>query len=88
MPFFTILCDKGYIGSTPDTPNLRRIVPFKGETNLIEAKFNKDLRVQRIHIEQFFGKLKKSFMIFYHPYKLIFFINLSILILMKIFLEI
>ena len=73
--FFAILCDKGYIGETPEYPQLRRITPYKGNLNFIERRFNSDLSKHRIHIEQFFGRLKKSFGIFFRPYKYLFIIS-------------
>lgn len=55
--FWSALLDKGYVGPQNDTPDLRRIVPFKAPATHLQQAFNEAQSRDRVHVECFFGRL-------------------------------
>ena len=41
--YWSVLCDKGYVGPATDTPHEMRILPKKGTTSNEERKRNKEI---------------------------------------------
>ena len=55
--------DKGYIGPASDTPHLRRITPVKKAVTHHEQEHNHAVNRIRVPVEQFFGRMWKSWKI-------------------------
>ncbi len=61
--YWEVLVDKGYIGPASDTPHVKRITPVKKPNSTQAVKRNKDIGAGRVHIECFFGRLVKKFVL-------------------------
>lgn len=67
---WSMIMDKGYIGPATDTPGLRRIMPAKGPNISAEQRRdNEEISRVRVHVECFFGRLKKMWAIATKRYK-------------------
>lgn len=67
---WSILGDKAYTGPGSDTPSVRRIFINKNPTSMSEISRNEELSKIRVHIECWFGRLKKLWKFAREVYKL------------------
>eukprot|EP01124_Arcella_intermedia_P015949 TRINITY_DN22498_c0_g1_i1.p1 TRINITY_DN22498_c0_g1~~TRINITY_DN22498_c0_g1_i1.p1 ORF type:complete len:323 (-),score=70.24 TRINITY_DN22498_c0_g1_i1:47-889(-) len=66
---WSILMDKGYTGPQGDTPEVRRIVPHKGNTlSPNQIRDNNEIKKKRVWVECFFGKMCLSWNFVKKPY--------------------
>jgi len=57
--FWAAILDKGYTGPATDTPDLRRIVPKKGQLTQGERANNEKINRIRVPVEQYLGRLNQ-----------------------------
>lgn len=67
---WAILGDRGYVGQEKDTPSVRRIFITKNAVTQAAQTRNNELSTIRVHVEQWFGRLKKLWKFVRSPYKL------------------
>lgn len=70
---WAIIADKAYIGPEGDTPNVRRLTPKKatGGRRLTndEQSRNRELKLLRVYVECFFGRLQKLWKVARETYR-------------------
>lgn len=54
--FWAIMADCAYVGPAADTPDLRRVVPFKGRLTPAQRAHNNNIKTHRMPVEHFFGR--------------------------------
>ena len=67
--FWDVLADKGYVGETVPS-KFRRLTPSKKPALTKEEKqYNMGIHQARVHVERFFGRLKKLWKITHEPFR-------------------